>query len=166
MTAVSPYVLMLTSPAFGHQQPIPRRYTCDGEDVSPPLSWTGVPQVAESLALRMDDPDAPGGVFTHWVYYNLPATLRDLPEDVDKTERPRAGGIQGLNDFGHIGYNGPCPPPGPPHHYHLTLYALDAVLTLPHRASKRQLLVAMADHVLRQAEIVGVYQRARGGRPA
>jgi Raf kinase inhibitor-like YbhB/YbcL family protein len=107
----------------------------------------------------MDDPDAPKGVFTHWVYYNIPGLLRALPEDVEKVERPSTGGTQGVNDFGNVGYNGPCPPPGPAHHYHLIIYALDEQLKPPRATTKRQLRAAMQGHVLGQGELVGVYQR-------
>jgi Raf kinase inhibitor-like YbhB/YbcL family protein len=151
--------LFLTSTAFDHQQRIPRRFTCDGEDLSPPLVWHGVPVEAHALALIMEDPDAPRGTFTHWVYYNLPATLRELPEGVDNTPRPGPGGEQGLNDFGNIGYNGPCPPPGPAHHYHLTLYALDKQLELPQNCSAQALRRAMQARILGQGELIGTYAR-------
>ena len=111
------------------------------------------------LALIMEDPDAPRGTFTHWVYYNLPGLLRALPEGVEKLEQPEAGGTQGVNDFGNVGYNGPCPPPGPAHHYHLIVYALDRLLKPPPRPTKRELRAAMHGHVLAQGELMGVYQR-------
>jgi Raf kinase inhibitor-like YbhB/YbcL family protein len=151
--------LFVASSAFEHQQRIPRRFTCDGEDVSPQLSWHGVPDDAQALALVMEDPDAPRGTFTHWVYYNLAGTLRELPEGVEKTERPTTGGEQGVNDFGNIGYNGPCPPPGPAHHYHLILYALDRPVDLPPGASKPDLDEAMRDHIIGLGELIGLYGR-------
>ena len=159
MQTVGRAQVFLTSTAFDHQQRIPRRFTCDGEDLSPPLVWHGVPDEARTLALIMEDPDAPRGTFTHWVYYNLAATLRELPEGVDKTLHPASGGEQGLNDFGNVGYNGPCPPPGPAHHYHLTLYALDEQLDLPRSCSAQALRHAMHAHILGEGELIGTYAR-------
>ncbi len=159
MQTVGRVQVFLTSTAFDHQQRIPRRFTCDGEDLSPPLVWHGVPDEARRLALVMEDPDAPRGTFTHWVYYNLAATLRELPEGVDKTPHPASGGEQGLNDFGNVGYNGPCPPPGPAHHYHLTLYALDEQLELPQSCSAQALRHAMHAHILGEGELIGTYAR-------
>jgi Raf kinase inhibitor-like YbhB/YbcL family protein len=156
---VSSSQLSVTSAAFRHGDSIPKRHTCDGEDVSPELSWRGVPDGTETFALIMDDPDAPRGVFTHWVYYNMPGLLRALPEDIEKTERPDPGGTQGINDFGNVGYNGPCPPPGPAHRYHLIMYAVDQVLKPPLGATKRELRAAMKGHVLAQGELVGLYKR-------
>jgi Raf kinase inhibitor-like YbhB/YbcL family protein len=121
--------------------------------------WHGVPDEARTLALIMEDPDAPRGTFTHWVYYNLAATLHELPEGVDKTPHPASGGEQGLNDFGNVGYNGPCPPPGPAHHYHLTLYALDEQLELPQSCSAQALRHAMHAHILGEGELIGTYAR-------
>jgi hypothetical protein len=150
----------LTSSAFEPDAPIPARFTCDGEDVSPELSWEGVPEGTQSLALIMDDPDAPAGTFTHWVAYDIRSGARGLPENVEKTERPAngAGGTQGRNSFGDIGYGGPCPPSGT-HHYRFQLYALDQRLDLAPGASKQQLLVALEGRVLGEALLVGTYQR-------
>jgi Raf kinase inhibitor-like YbhB/YbcL family protein len=152
--------LFVTSAAFDHLQRIPRRFTCDGEDLSPPLTWHGVPDDSQTLALVMEDPDAPRGLFTHWVYYNLAGTLRELPEGVDKTERPSTGGQQGLNDFGNVGYNGPCPPPGPLHHYHLILYALDREVQLPPRPVAQDVRAVMDGHIVGQGELIGTYGRS------
>ena len=149
----------IRSDAFDADQPIPTRFTCDGDDVSPALSWSDVPDGTQSLALIMDDPDAPRGVFTHWVLFNLPAGARSLPEGVAKTERPESGGFQGRNDFGDIGYGGPCPPPGGPHRYRFFLYALDGLIDLGAGASKQQVLDAVEGHVLAEAQLVGSYQR-------
>jgi Raf kinase inhibitor-like YbhB/YbcL family protein len=160
LPAISLTQLFVTSAAFRQGEPIPKRYTCDGEDLSPDLAWRGVPQGTETFALIMDDPDAPRGTFTHWVYYNLPGALRALPEDVEKSEHPPTGGSQGVNDFGDIGYRGPCPPPGPAHRYHLTVYALDSQLRLPARSTKHELRTAIQGHVLGQGELVGVYGRS------
>ena len=151
----------LTSDTFTDGDAIPSRFTCEGENVSPALAWNGAPPGVGSFALILDDPDAPGGVFTHWVLYNLPATSARLPERVPPTSQLVEGSLQGRNDFGKIGYGGPCPPPGKAHHYHFTLYALDATLRLPAGAAKQNLLDAMRGHVLGQAQLVGTYQRHR-----
>jgi Raf kinase inhibitor-like YbhB/YbcL family protein len=127
---------------------------------SPPLSWSNVPPSTQAFALVLDAPDAPGGVVTHWVLYDLPADVRQLPENVPRVEQPDTGGLQGRNDFGRIGYNGPCPPPGRAHQYRLTLYALDAPVDLGPGASADALIAAMAGHVVGQAELVGAYQRS------
>jgi Raf kinase inhibitor-like YbhB/YbcL family protein len=148
----------LTSPAFAHGEPIPRQYTCDGEDVSPPLHWSDPPQGAQSLALIADDPDAPVGTWVHWVFYNLPAETRGLPEAVPPDADLPDGSRHGRNSWRRLGYGGPCPPGGT-HRYFFKLYALDTVLDLAPGASKKQLLQAMKGHVLAQAELMGVYAR-------
>lgn len=155
------YTMKLTSSAFVDGQPIPRKYTCDGVDVSPPLAWNLAPAGTRSFALICDDPDAPVGTWVHWVIYGLPATATGLPEMVAPVEVLPDGARQGLNDFRKIGYGGPCPPPGPPHHYHFKLYALDEDVPLPPRATKRDLLRAMEGHVLAETQLVGTYQRTR-----
>lgn len=147
----------ITSTAFTHEGMIPRRFTCDGEDVSPPLAWKGVPPEAKSLALIADDPDAPRKTWVHWVLYNLPATSGGLPEGVP-AERTLAGGRQGTSDFGRIGYGGPCPPSGT-HRYFFKLFALDAQLDLLPGATKEELLRAMEGHVLAEAQLMGRYRR-------
>jgi Raf kinase inhibitor-like YbhB/YbcL family protein len=149
------------SAAFLHQQPIPRRFTCDGEDISPELSWHGVPEHTEAFALIMENPDASLGVFTHWTYCDIPGSLRGLPEDVEQVGRPSLGDVQGVNHFGNVGYNGPYPPPGPAHHYHVILYALDGPLRLPPRHSKHELREAMHGHVLAEGDLAGTYRRTR-----
>lgn len=151
--------LSLTSDAFQSGGPIPERFTCDGEDVSPPLAWSGVPQDTASFALIMDDPDAPGGTFTHWVIFNIPGGARTLPEGVPTADRLDSGALQGRNDFSRTGYGGPCPPSGAPHRYRFTLYALDTTLALNPGASKRQVQSAMQGHILGQVTLVGTYQR-------
>jgi len=150
--------MKITSTAFREGQGIPRKYTCDGEDVSPPLSWTGAPQAAKSFAIISDDPDAPAGTWVHWVYYDLPAGVTSLPEDVEPAERPRIGGVHGITDFRRLGYGGPCPPGGT-HRYFFKLYALDAVLDIPAGADKKKLLRAMEGHVLAEAQLMGKYGR-------
>lgn len=150
--------LALTSPAFTHGQPIPRKYTCDGEDVSPPLSWTGVPPDAKSLALIADDPDAPVGTWVHWVLFDIPPGQGGLPEHLPPTAELDGTGIHGSNSWQHLGYGGPCPPGGT-HRYFFKLYALDTLLALPAGAGKAQLLSAMEGHVLAHTELMGTYQR-------
>jgi hypothetical protein len=151
--------LTLTSQAFSAGGEVPKRNSCDGEDLSPQLSWSHAPAGAKSLALIVDDPDAPVGTFTHWVLYNLAPATSELPEGVSKGEQAPGGGSQGRNDFGRIGYGGPCPPPGKPHRYYFRLFALDTVLGLKPGASRAQVEKAMQGHVLEQGEIVARYRR-------
>lgn len=151
----------LTSTAFDSGETIPTQYTCDGENVSPPLSWQDVPEESESLVLICDDPDAPQGAFAHWVLYDLPARLRRLPEGVAAQDRPEVGGKHGRNDFGRNHYEGPCPPQGDPaHHYYFRLYALDTTLDLPPGAARAQVIDMMQGHVLEQTEMIGLFARS------
>jgi Raf kinase inhibitor-like YbhB/YbcL family protein len=152
--------LALSSGAFDNGGPIPRKFTCDGEDVSPDLSWSGAPDGTDTFALIVDDPDAPGRTFTHWVVYNVPAAMSGIDEGMSAFDIVKAGASQGKNDFGQAGYGGPCPPRGKPHHYHFRLYALDSVLDIPSGVSKGAVLAALKGHVLADTEIVGLYQRA------
>lgn len=140
------------SAAFEHNQQIPQKYTCDGEDVSPPLTFVGLPTETKSLALIVDDPDAPMGVFDHWIVWNIDPSIRELTEGITI-------GISGRNDFGELRYRGPCPPSGPAHRYRFKVYALDAMLQLPEGSSKRQLEEAMEGHILAEGELVGTYKR-------
>jgi Raf kinase inhibitor-like YbhB/YbcL family protein len=143
----------LESSAFGHAQPIPNRYTCDGEDLSPPLRWANVPEEARSLALVVDDPDAPRGVFPHWVAWGLDPGTGGLGEGETTLS-------EGRNDFGTVGYRGPCPPPGHGRHrYVFRLYALDRDLELDSGAEKAELERAIEGGVLTTAELVGTYER-------
>ena len=151
--------LSISSPAFQDGEKIPAKYTCQGQDISPPLKWNRVPNETQSLALIVDDPDAPSGVFTHWVIFNLPPDSRELPEAVPAASQLPSSALQGKNDFGKIGYGGPCPPPGYPHRYRLTLYALDRQLDLKAGSSKKQVLNAMEGHILAQVQLTGTYQR-------
>jgi len=148
----------LTSPAFAHGETIPCKYTCDGEDISPPLRWSDPPQGTQSLALIADDPDAPIGTWVHWVLYNLPAETRGLPEAIPPDADLPDGSRHGRNSWRRLGYGGPCPPSGT-HRYFFKLYALDTVLDLVASASKKQLLRTMERHILAQAELMGVYAR-------
>ena len=152
--------LTLISPAFGPGEEIPPRYTCDGDDVSPPLRWSGVPPGTQSLALVVDDPDAPDPkaprmTWVHWVLYNIPPDTEGLPEGVAQLP---PGTLEGLNDWKRTGYGGPCPPIGR-HRYFHKLYALDVVLPDLGRPTKAQLEGAMAGHVIEEAQLVGTYER-------
>jgi Raf kinase inhibitor-like YbhB/YbcL family protein len=146
------------SPAFEEGGAIPARYTCDGLDVSPPLSWGSVPDGTRSLALIADDPDAPRGTFVHWVLYNLPPDTRRLPEDVPNRETLPSGAAQGVNGAGSVGYMGPCPPSGT-HRYFFKVYALDTGLNLGAGATKEDLVSVMEGHILAEGRLVGTYRR-------
>ncbi len=159
--------LNLTSTAFAQNGSIPARYTCEGDDTSPPLSWTGAPPGTRSLALIVDDPDAPDPakpqrVYVHWVVYNIPATLTSFPENASKKGLP-AGAVQGKNDWGKTQYGGPCPPIGR-HRYYFKLYALDSELTGLSSPTKAELLIAMEGHVIANGELIGTYQKSGGGK--
>jgi Raf kinase inhibitor-like YbhB/YbcL family protein len=149
----------VSSAAFSSGERIPKKFTCDGADVSPQLSWKQVPAATQSLALIADDPDAPVGTWVHWVLYGLPASTRELPAGVEKQEQIGAGGMQGHNDFRKIGYGGPCPPPGTPHRYYFKLYALDTKLDLKAGATKAELESAMKGHILGETQLMGRYGR-------
>jgi Raf kinase inhibitor-like YbhB/YbcL family protein len=151
--------LSVSSSVFGEGDMIPARYTCQGEDVSPPVAWSGVPAGTRSLVLIMDDPDAPVGVFSHWVIFNIAVDSPGLPEAVPAQAQLPGGALQGRNDFGRVGYGGPCPPPGRPHRYQFTVYALDSSLELEAGASKGQVLGAVRGHILAQGRLSGRYQR-------
>ncbi len=149
----------LKSAAFSAGSDIPKKFTCDGPDISPPLSWSEPPAGTQSISLIMDDPDAPVGTWVHWVLYELPASTRELPENMPKDRQLKNGARQGQNDFRRIGYGGPCPPPGGPHRYFFKLYALDAKTNLGAGATKADLERAMKEHILAQAEMMGRYKR-------
>lgn len=150
----------IESPAFSTKEKIPATYTCDGQNISPPLQWEEVPEGTKSFVLISDDPDASDGTWVHWVLYGLSPETRKLEEGMSKAEALPSGGKQGVTDFRQVGYGGPCPPPGTPHRYSFKLYALNADLNLPPRATKADILLAMNGHVLAQAELVGLYQRS------
>lgn len=150
--------MQLESDAFTDQSSIPAKYTCDGENISPALTWDAPPSDAQSLALIVDDPDAPGQTFSHWVVYDLPVELRQLSEGLPPQPILLEGGVQGKNDFGRYGYGGPCPPSGT-HRYFFQLFALDTLLNLPPGATKEEAIAAMKNHVLAGAELVGRYSR-------
>ncbi len=149
----------MQSSDFTNGGDIPRTFTCDGEDRSPALSWSGAPDGTKALALIADDPDAPAGTWVHWVIFNIPARTQSLPAGVEKKEQLADGSKQGRNDFRKIGYGGPCPPPGKPHRYSFKLYALGSELALPAGASKADVERVMAAHTLGKAELMGRYKR-------
>jgi Raf kinase inhibitor-like YbhB/YbcL family protein len=144
--------MMITSPTFSHQERIPSKYTGEGEDVSPPLHFSGVPSTAKSLVLIVDDPDAPMVTFDHWIAWNLPATLKTLPEGVHLEH-------QGLNHYDEVHYRGPFPPPGLPHRYFFKLYAIDTLLNIPEGSTKEDVEKAIFGHIISEAVLIGIYQR-------
>lgn len=148
----------LTGDAFKNNDMIPRKYTCDGENISPPLKLNKIPEKTSSLALIVDDPDAPVGTFVHWVMYNIPANTTKFNEGIPDREELPDGSIQGKNDFGKIGYGGPCPPGGT-HRYFFKLYALDDNLNLSPGATKQQLEKTMNGHIIEMTELIGLYKR-------
>ena len=151
--------MTVTSTAFEEGSMIPRKYTCDGEDVSPPLAWSAVPEGTKSLALISDDPDAPVGTWVHWVLFNIPSDVTELPEGVPSDQKLENGSCHGITDFRRPGYGGPCPPGGT-HRYYFKVYALDAVLDLEPGATKAQLLAAMEGHILAEGQLMGKYTRS------
>lgn len=152
--------MRLTSSVFNNEETIPVRYTCEGENISPPLSWNGVPEEAETLALVVDDPDAPSGMFTHWVVYNLPVIPNGLNTGASLNDRLSEGLREGLNGFGDQGYGGPCPPKGDgEHRYFFRLYALDQELKFTGRVTRDQLMDAIEGKTLEEAVLMGRYAR-------
>jgi len=150
--------MKLTSPAFSLGEPIPARFTCDGDNLSPPMDWEGIPDHTEVLALVCEDPDASASNWVHWLIYNIPPGEPGLQAGIPPLQKLHNGSLQGKNDFGHIGYGGPCPPRGK-HRYSFRLYALDMPLELGPECTLPDLIVAMGGHILDRAELVGTYQR-------
>jgi hypothetical protein len=155
----APMSIELTSTAFQPGAAIPKQYTGDGADLSPPLHWSQPPPSTKSIALICDDPDAPRGTWVHWVLFNLPAQIRELEEGAPTAATLPSGAKQGTNDFGKMGYGGPAPPKGKSHRYFFKLYALGVVVELPPGASKAQLEAEMKGHILAQGELMGTYKR-------
>jgi len=151
--------MTVSSPAFQHRGAIPKEFTADGDNVSPPLHWPDVPDGTKSIALVCEDPDAPRGTFVHWVIFNIGPETRELPRGVPASAKLAYGALQGKNDLGKIGYAGPAPPRGRPHRYFFRLYALDAMLDLEGGATRGQLSGAIEGHVLAEGEIMGTYGR-------
>lgn len=150
--------ITVTSTAFEEGGMIPPKYTCDGDDISPPLALAGIPEGTKSIALISDDPDAPVGTWVHWVLFNLPPDTKELPEKVPPERILPSGASHGTNDFRRLGYGGPCPPGGT-HRYYFKIYALDAMLDLPAGATKKDLEKAMEGHILAQGQLMGKYKR-------
>ncbi len=150
--------IKLKSPVFKEGDMIPKKYTCDGEDISPPLSWEMLPEGTQSLALICDDPDAPLGAWVHWVIFDIPSYIAELPEGIPPKKILENGIKQGKNDFGKIGYGGPCPPGGI-HRYYFKLYALNKKLILEPGITKDDLLEAMKECMLAQGQLMGRYKR-------
>ena len=161
MTMMMVLALVVKSAAFADGAQVPKAYTCQGADKSPPLEIASeIPAGTQSLALIVDDPDAPGGTFVHWVIWNLPAKFRSLPEGApQETLKLADGSMQGKNDFGKVGWGGPCPPPGKPHHYRFRVFALDGKLTLPARSTAGDVERAIQGHVTGAGTLTATFQR-------
>ncbi len=151
--------IRLTSSAFLNCESIPRDFTGDGQNMSPPLAWSGIPANTRSIAVIADDPDAPRGTWVHWVIYNIPPEATSITLNVPTSETLPNGAQQGINDFRQVGYGGPCPPPGKPHRYLFRIYALDTVLQLKGKATKQALVDAMRGHILDEGQLMGMYAR-------
>jgi len=150
--------ISVSSSAFQEGGMIPMKYTCDGDDISPPLQWAEIPEGTKSIALICDDPDAPMGTWVHWVTWNIPSPVCDLAEGVSPRPELPDGSRQGISDFGRPGYGGPCPPSGT-HRYYFTIYALDTMLNLPASTRKADLIKAVKGHILAQGQLMGRYRR-------
>jgi Raf kinase inhibitor-like YbhB/YbcL family protein len=150
--------IKVKSTAFEEGGKIPKQYTCDGSDVSPPLAWSAIPEGTKSIALICDDPDAPMGTWVHWVLFNLPPDVKELPENVPARKNLENGAIHGINDFRNLGYGGPCPPSGT-HRYYFKVYALDMQINLKAGITKGKLLKAMKGHILAEGQLMGKYTR-------
>jgi Raf kinase inhibitor-like YbhB/YbcL family protein len=150
--------ITITSTAFSEGGMIPKDYTCDGKDISPPMAWAGVPEGTKSFAIICDDPDAPVGTWVHWVLFNIPVTVSELPQSVPPDKVSENGARHGINDFRKFGYGGPCPPGGT-HRYYFKIYALDTELTQEPGLTKAELLEAMKGHILAEGQLMGRYKR-------
>jgi Raf kinase inhibitor-like YbhB/YbcL family protein len=150
--------ISVSSSAFQEGGMIPSKYTCDGQDISPPLNWDRTPEATKSIALVSDDPDAPMGTWVHWVMWNIPPDVHELAEHIPSNPELPDGSRQGVTDFGRSGYGGPCPPGGT-HRYYFKVYALDTMLELPDRTKKADLLKAMKEHILAEGQLMGKYKR-------
>jgi len=152
--------IKIESDAFKYGEIIPVKYTCDGEDISPPLRWENIPEGTKSLVLICDDPDAPMGTWDHWILFNIPPDVKELPEGIKPLEKLENGAIHGKNSWKKLGYGGPCPPFGT-HRYFFKIYALDTVLDLKPGATKKEILKAMEGHIIGCGELMGKYKRGK-----
>ncbi len=157
--AQAAFAFEFQSEVFEHKGYIPDRYTCDAQDFSPPLGWSDLPEKTKSLVLICDDPDASFKIWVHWVVFNILPETKGLKEGISKEELAKLSIIEGMNDFGKVGYQGPCPPSGKAHRYSFRLYALDDVLALEEGVSKKDIIEAMQGHIIAEAKLVGLYQR-------
>jgi hypothetical protein len=164
-TAQAAFALELESEVFEDKGYIPDRYTCDAQNFSPPLGWSNVPENTQSLVLVCDDPDAPFKIWVHWVAFNIPPQTLGFKEDISQKELGELGVIEGVNDFGKAGYQGPCPPAGKAHRYSFKLYALDTILSLQAGVSRKDVVGAMQGHIIAEAKLTGFYQRASSPEP-
>ena len=153
------FAMEIESSVLSHGGYIPDRYTCDAQDVSPAITWSGVPANCKSLVLICDDSDASFKIWVHWLIYNIPVSLTGFKEGVTIAELKEQGAIAGRNDFGKLGYGGPCPPQGKPHRYNFKLYALDTTLSFEQEVTKKELVIAMQGHIIAEARLLGMYQR-------
>jgi Raf kinase inhibitor-like YbhB/YbcL family protein len=151
--------MVLSSPSIAPGATIPGDFACTGADRSPELAWSGAPKSTTTFALIVEDPDAPGGTFIHWVAYNIPASRTSLPAGVPQRAEIPGGGTNGINSFSHVGYNGPCPPPGKTHHYRFRLFALDSALRVGDGANAAAIESAIKGHVAAEAELTGTFNR-------
>ncbi|MBC7194688.1 MAG: YbhB/YbcL family Raf kinase inhibitor-like protein [Caldisericia bacterium] len=150
--------ITLKSSILKENELIPEKYSCDGEDISPPLEWENIPQGTKSFCIIMEDPDAPGGIFTHWIIFNIPSNYMSLPENFPKIGEFENGIKQGKNDFNKIGYNGPCPPKNSTHHYRFKIFSLDTILNLNSGIKVNELMKAIENHILGIGELICIYK--------
>jgi Raf kinase inhibitor-like YbhB/YbcL family protein len=152
-------MIIIGSDAFEDGEKIPEKYTCDGMSISPPLRWDTLPEHTISFAILCEDPDAPGETFTHWIIFNIPTNVMELPTDVEKKEKLENGAIQGINSTGYAGYTGPCPPEGPAHRYFFRIYALDKKLNLSPPVKRNDFLKALDENILDEGQLMVKYSR-------
>ncbi|MGB9937943.1 MAG: YbhB/YbcL family Raf kinase inhibitor-like protein [Methanobacterium sp.] len=151
-------MINIKSNSFNEGSSIPKKFTCDNINISPQLQWDSIPDDTRSLAILCEDPDAPSGLFTHWIIFNIPPEVNELPENIEKKEKLKNGAIQGTTTHGSSGYGGPCPPQGPAHRYFFRIYAIDTLLDLDASAGRQELLDALKGHVLDEGALIGKYR--------
>lgn len=152
-------MIIIGSDAFEDGEKIPEKYTCDGMNISPPLRWDTLPEHTISFAILCEDPDAPGETFTHWIIFNIPTNVMELPTDVENKEKLENGAIHGINSNGYAGYTGPCPPEGPAHRYFFRIYALDKTLNLNPPVKRNEFLKALNENILDEGQLMAKYSR-------